>query len=75
MSIMDTMPRKDRRAHSAPVPSSPTLLLYGLLGRIGRAVERWRQRRNLLELTDRELRDIGLTRRQARREAARPFWD
>lgn len=75
MSTIDTMPRKDRRTHSAPVSSSTTLLLSGLLGRIGRAVERWRQRRDLLELTDRELRDIGLTRRQARREAARPFWD
>lgn len=75
MSTIDTMPRKDRRTHSAPVPSSTTLLLSGLLGRIGRAVERWRQRRDLLELTDPELRDIGLTRRQARREAARPFWD
>jgi uncharacterized protein YjiS (DUF1127 family) len=34
-----------------------------------------RERRLLLELNDYMLNDIGLTREQARREAARPFWD
>jgi uncharacterized protein YjiS (DUF1127 family) len=34
-----------------------------------------RERRQLLELTDHMLRDVGLTRAEARREAARPFWD
>ena len=33
------------------------------------------QRRALLDLTDEALRDIGLTREQAAREADRPFWD
>ncbi|MFC0409685.1 DUF1127 domain-containing protein [Roseomonas elaeocarpi] len=32
-------------------------------------------RRALLEMADHELRDVGLTRMQARCEAARPFWD
>ena len=40
---------------------------------------RWRrirrERQQLLELSDHMLRDIGLTRTQAGREAARPFWD
>jgi uncharacterized protein YjiS (DUF1127 family) len=39
---------------------------------------RWReravQRRDLAALTDDQLRDVGLTRHQARREAAKPFW-
>lgn len=35
---------------------------------------RWTSRRALLELTDDELRDIGLDYSQARREAAKPFW-
>jgi uncharacterized protein YjiS (DUF1127 family) len=36
---------------------------------------RWSQRISLGELDDHQLRDIGLTRREAEREAARPFWD
>ena len=42
---------------------------------------RWRQfwrrvrtRRQLLELSDEQLRDIGISREQARIEALRPFW-
>ncbi|UCJ18394.1 DUF1127 domain-containing protein [Pseudomonas sp. MM211] len=31
-------------------------------------------RRALLELSDAQLRDIGLTQDQARREASLPFW-
>lgn len=31
-------------------------------------------RRDLLELTDAQLRDIGLSREQAQREARLPFW-
>lgn len=34
-----------------------------------------RQRRELARLDDRALKDIGVTRRQASTEAARPFWD
>ena len=37
--------------------------------------ERSRQRRRLLELDDRMLRDIGVKRSEALREAARPFWE
>lgn len=36
---------------------------------------RWRiERWELLSLDDRELRDIGLTRLDARRQADKPFW-
>ena len=34
-----------------------------------------RQRRRLAELGDDALRDIGVAPDEARREAARPFWD
>jgi uncharacterized protein YjiS (DUF1127 family) len=34
-----------------------------------------RQRRALLGLDDRMLRDIGISRADAEREAGRPFWD
>ena len=36
---------------------------------------RWRQRRDLADLDDHILRDIGITRDEARRESSRPFWD
>lgn len=39
------------------------------------AVDVRRERRDLTELTDRELRDIGLTRDQALREAGRGTFD
>jgi uncharacterized protein YjiS (DUF1127 family) len=39
------------------------------------AMQRRRTRRFLGELTDHELRDIGLTRAQARHEASRRWWD
>ena len=37
-------------------------------------VERDRQRRQLAELSDHLLRDIGVTRTEAMCEAAKPFW-
>lgn len=39
------------------------------------AMARRRSRIDLLELTDGQLRDIGLTPRQARREGMKPFWE
>jgi uncharacterized protein YjiS (DUF1127 family) len=36
--------------------------------------ERARQRRHLLELDDRMLQDIGVTRADVDREIAKPFW-
>jgi uncharacterized protein YjiS (DUF1127 family) len=36
--------------------------------------ERARERRFLAELDDRALHDIGLSRSDAEREAAKPFW-
>ncbi len=36
--------------------------------------ERARQIRDLRQMTDRELKDIGLSRADVEREAAKPFW-
>ena len=43
-------------------------------GMIRSWLQRGRQRRALGELDDRLLCDIGVTRSQALREAAKPFW-
>ena len=37
-------------------------------------IERSRQREALASLNDHELRDIGITRVEAAREAGKPFW-
>ena len=46
--------------------------------RLVMAVEHWlersRQRRALLEASDHLLKDIGLSRAEAYREGAKPFW-
>ena len=38
------------------------------------ALRRRRQRKRLLELDERQLSDIGVTRDQAREEACKPLW-
>ncbi|WP_157015409.1 DUF1127 domain-containing protein [Mesorhizobium xinjiangense] len=38
-------------------------------------MERQRSRRDLMELTDEQLKDIGVSRSEAYRECMRPFWD
>jgi uncharacterized protein YjiS (DUF1127 family) len=40
--------------------------------RLGR--QRYRQRRQLMEMDHRQLKDIGITREQAEREARKPIW-
>jgi drug/metabolite transporter (DMT)-like permease len=56
----------------------PQISLSAAVGRglahYSRLVTRQRQRRHLGELGDHGLRDIGLDRREARREACKPFW-
>jgi uncharacterized protein YjiS (DUF1127 family) len=44
----------------------------GTIYRLSR--ERHRQRRQLMEMDDRDLKDIGITREQAEQEARKPIW-
>ena len=37
-------------------------------------LERYRQRQQLLEMDDRQLKDIGITREQAEQEGRKPLW-
>lgn len=37
-------------------------------------IDKRRSRKTLADLTDEQLRDIGVTRAQALREASQPFW-
>lgn len=47
----------------------------GFFAYLRRAAEVRRQRRALLDLNDRLLKDIGLSEHEARTEAERPIWD
>ncbi len=58
-------------------PRSPVSLgarLRGLFGLWHLWHQRWQQRRQLAELDAHLLRDIGVTPREAFREASKPFW-
>jgi uncharacterized protein YjiS (DUF1127 family) len=52
--------------------------LPGRLARLGLLIMTWlwrvRLRRELWQLSDEQLRDVGLTREMIRREAEKPFW-
>ncbi|UVK37229.1 DUF1127 domain-containing protein [Mesorhizobium sp. AR10] len=51
------------------------LVVSSLASRIGNLLERRRSRLALLEMTDDQLKDIGVSRCDAHREGLRPFWD
>ena len=48
--------------------------LADLVAWLGRSMRRSRGRSSLTELDDRLLRDIGISRAEARRESSKPFW-
>jgi hypothetical protein len=58
--------------------TTPKRLALGAFGRVltllSRGYDRHLQRLDLSELTDEQLDDIGLSRRDAEREVAKPFW-
>ncbi|KQQ53792.1 hypothetical protein ASF84_18475 [Pseudomonas sp. Leaf127] len=59
---------RQKRTQPAPTVCLPAT------GRWALYRHRWVSRRALLNLTDDELRDIGLDYSQARAEATKPFW-
>jgi len=61
------------RIRFAPVVSPPPLGWRALLDWSRRSADRARQRRRLAEMTDRELKDIGLSRADAEGEAAKTW--
>ena len=52
-----------------------TLASLSVFGRLGSMMALKRQRRDLANLSDEALVDIGLTREEAVKEAERPVWD
>ena len=62
-------------ARVAPVAARHTSQLTGFLKLVQGWTEISKQRRALAEMSDHQLKDIGVTRFDADAEAARPFWD
>lgn len=61
-------PRTQRARNAA------TETLIALFDRLAEWQQLARQRRELRQMSDRELKDVGLSRADAEREAAKPFW-
>jgi uncharacterized protein YjiS (DUF1127 family) len=61
-------------AHDAPILLSRRYALRALLETLDAWSSRVSGRRELAGLSDVELKDIGLTRMDARMEAEKPFW-
>ncbi|MBJ3777209.1 DUF1127 domain-containing protein [Acuticoccus mangrovi] len=53
----------------------PRFRFRGILARLGLALGLFGERDALSRLDDAALRDIGVSRADAEREAGRPFWD
>lgn len=53
---------------------SPVVLIYRLFNILLIWQRRIEERRQLLEMSDRMIRDIGLNRNDILREANKPFW-
>ncbi|MDH3664350.1 MAG: DUF1127 domain-containing protein [Alphaproteobacteria bacterium] len=68
-NCIDTMP-----SSTAPAKFGLPPWLKSMLRLAGLWIERGRQRRQLRELSDAALRDIGLARADVQSETAKPFW-
>ena len=77
MTTIETIYRgPEPRAHASKASAGRARFsLASALTRLEAILERRRSRKALLEMTDDQLKDIGLSRSQAYGEAYRPFWD
>jgi uncharacterized protein YjiS (DUF1127 family) len=66
--ILRSQELQDQQAFGIQMSSRPNLSPWGLF------VHRWSTRKTLLELDADQLRDIGISREQARAEGLKPFW-
>ncbi|MFO1067552.1 MAG: DUF1127 domain-containing protein [Geminicoccaceae bacterium] len=73
---MTTLPTTFRTipglGHAGRRPANSRLV--AAVERLNGWIERYRQRRTLLELNDHLLKDIGVSRVDAEREGYKPFW-
>lgn len=76
MNTIDTINRPSRRLPAiGQMVGGLARLAIRMAMKLERMMERRRSRRALLELSDAQLKDIGISRADAVREGLRPFWD
>ncbi|MEQ4540316.1 DUF1127 domain-containing protein [Billgrantia desiderata] len=78
MNMKATIAREDAPTQRESSPRGRLrfmLQLWRWARRMDRLVQLRHERSQLLELSDHQLRDIGLTRHEAARESRRHFWD
>ncbi|MEF2074204.1 DUF1127 domain-containing protein [Consotaella aegiceratis] len=69
----DRIANADGSARRAVLPGAARTRLHWIWAWLGRQRRLRRSRRALLDLSDHQLRDIGLTRAEARKEGRRSF--
>lgn len=76
MSTIDTIFRGSgaREQEATMAKQNGRTTFTSMLGWIEIRLERRRSRRALLEMTDDQLKDIGISRGEAYQEANRPLW-
>ena len=72
LTIAGNRPARENVRHVPRLEIGP--LLLAVLDRIDGWVERRGQRLTLAELTEAQLKDVGLSPADVAREAAKPFW-
>lgn len=76
MAAIETIARASaQRAYDISDVQAPGVSLIAIVEWLERKLEKRRSRRALLEMTDDQLKDIGLSRSDAYGEAHRSFWD
>ncbi len=68
------MSSKSSLATLSGAVSHPTLTLAAIVKFVAAAHLRWQQRNRLVDLDDRMLRDMGVTRGDVFRETQKPVW-
>jgi uncharacterized protein YjiS (DUF1127 family) len=76
MATIDTMYRiAERGAYELGASRRTTVSIMSVLAWFEGRLERRRSRKALLEMSDAQLKDIGLSRSDAYNEGLRSFWD
>lgn len=75
MSTIDTIESSCQSNEASERYRGASSAIAQMFNWIGSALAKRRSRTHLSELTDDQLRDIGKTRSEARREFLRSFWD
>lgn len=71
MNFEQRLPNSRRHVLRVPSPQQSLMRFFRMLELWHKRIE---ERRQLLELSDRILRDIGVSRGDIVREASKPFW-